>query len=425
MSRRACYIKPLLTNRAIYCQIPGSKSQIIRLLLLSTIGKHEVCIRNMNFCEDVTFTLEALRQLGCNITKSQSSVNISSGNQIPAKVHLRLKDSATAFRFLLARLAFEPGVSTEIEISTQLLNRPHKPLLQALKELGAKIIYHSGKFHIAGTQPKRNFVKLDGQISSQFASALLLSAHRFPDRLTIEFTAPPVSKTYLDMTIAILHQCNVKVENKGLRYTVEPEQTLLIPEMITAEPDASSAGYIWALGTLSRDGCGVDFAGDNSLQGDFHLLNLLEEMGAIISRNQQGVVVRYGQLRAISTDMRDYPDAVPTLVFLSIFAEGETRIRGINHLRYKESDRVQAMIEELGKINVSVKYSNDELIIRGGVSEPDSIILDSHGDHRLALIFSCLKEIFPRIQVEGMNALRKSFPEWRKTLSAFGFSRNN
>jgi len=366
--------------------------------------------------------LEALQQLGCEIKHNSNNTIIKSPEQFPKNVQIRLKDSATALRFLLARLAFEPGLISEIVISEQLLKRPHETLIFALRELGANIKISANRFKIEGVKPISNSIQLDGKISSQFVSALLLSAPLYPKGLTINLTSPPVSKSYIDMTCNIMQQFGITIKTDNWIYSIDQGQLVKMPKCVCAEPDASSAGYIWALGALSKTGSGVKFPNRESIQGDFQLLNFLEKMGADVIHNSSGILVQHNTLNGISVNMNDFPDAVPTVVFLALFAKGETKITGIEHLKYKESDRLNALVCELKRLDVEIKYCKGEMKLRKLESVPDSITLNSYGDHRLALVFDCLSLIFPQIKVSDKSVISKSFPQWKQIRSAFEFS---
>jgi len=184
------------------------------------------------------------------------------------------------------------------------------------------------------------------------------------------------------------------------------------------EPDYSSACYFWALGALSRSVVSTNTIDKASLQPDYKFLTILEKIGAMIEIGENMISVSHKNLKGISIDMRDMPDQVPTLAVLSLFADSKTTITNIEHLKYKESNRVEALITELSNIGANVKYNNGILTINPLVTIPKAIILETYNDHRLVMAFHILKILFSHVSISNVSSVDKSYPKFLEDIKS-------
>ncbi len=423
-----------LMNQII--RFPGSKSLLIRVLLISTYLEKPLLIENASSCSDVLTMIDNLRKFGFIIENDEDKISIQPPCKFANKNKIFfIKDSATAFRFLLARMASITDQRFEITVSKQLQDRPMRPLIKILEQQGAIIDSRRFPFSIEGKKLAGGKVKLDASISSQFISALLLIAPSYENDMEIEFEGELVSASYLNMTIKLMRYFGINVIWQKDRIFLEKGQKYQNPEKIKIEPDYSSACYFWALGALSEKEICTEFAGNKFSQADLHFLKIIDKMGAcvktkFISSNETNneengngnlltnkICVQKKQLHGVKVNMKDMPDQVPTLSILALFAEEKTTISGIAHLRFKESDRIAALLSELKKLGVKIEWNGNQLTIQPlQNTENKRIILGTHQDHRLLMSFAILQTKFPAIQFNEKKSVEKSFPKFFQEL---------
>jgi 3-phosphoshikimate 1-carboxyvinyltransferase len=260
-------------------------------------------------------------------------------------------------------------------------------------------------------------VSLPGDDSSQFVSALLLIAPRTEKGLHIELTTPPRSRPYLEMTLECLRRF-------GIRATASPDlrefrvaRQDYQPASYRVEGDWSQASYLLALGALSGEVLVTNLSAE-SLQGDRVVLNLLQKMGASFSLRRGSVLMSRSRLKAVSADLSDCIDLLPTMAVLASVAEGQSEFRGIKAARLKESNRVLAIKEEMDKMGVRVIEDEDSLSIIGG--RPHGAVIDSHGDHRLAMAFGVLGTAVGDTTILGAECVAKTYPDFWRVLESLG-----
>jgi 3-phosphoshikimate 1-carboxyvinyltransferase len=291
--------------------------------------------------------------------------------------------------------------------------RPNEDLLDALRQLGvaARQIPELSRFEIVGPTYLGGRVYLNAQKSSQFLSSLLLTAPYARSDVKIGIRGSVVSSSYVKITTQVMRAFGVDVEGDlasgfsvvaGRRY---------VPATYSVEPDASSASYPLAAAAITGGDILVREFTLSSVQGDAGFVQVLQRMGCEVTESAEGVHLRRsGSLRGIDVDMQQMPDTVPTLTAVALFADSPTRIRGVAHLRYKESDRLSALAEELGKRGAAIQLHEDGMEIRP--STLSGGLMQTFDDHRLAMSFALIGLQVPGIVVEGPDCVRKSFPEF-------------
>jgi len=252
-------------------------------------------------------------------------------------------------------------------------------------------------------------IDLQADISSQFVSALMLIAPVYKSRLTINLIGRLVSRSYIEMTAAIMQDFGVKCEFFKNKIIIESRQEYANPGIYEIEPDFSSAGYFWALGALSNKEVCISCVSGKSLQPDFRFLSILEKMGTNVNRASKSVCISRGSLKGIDVEMKDIPDLVPTLAVLALFADSPSQLRNIAHLKYKESNRISALVSELSRIGANIEFTDESLIIHPLCHQPAYVELDAHHDHRLVMAFHILKAVFPCISINNKEAVKKSY----------------
>ena len=392
-----------------YVELEGSKSILARVLIISTFLSKPLKIVNSSHCNDIRTLIDNLKQFGIGFKWQGNSLTVFPNKPVSDKIQINIKDSGTAFRFLLARLAILQDVHSTIMVSAQLKKRPILPLINILQTLGADFEYTGFPIRIIGKQLNGGEINLQADISSQFISALMLIAPAYNSRLTINLIGRIVSRSYIEMTAAIMHDFGVKCEFSKDKIIIESGQKYSNPGIYEVEPDFSSSAYFWALGALSNKEVCTNCISGKSLQSDFQFLSILEKMGAKVNRSSKSVCISHGSLKGIDVEMKDIPDLVPTLTVLALLADFPSQLRNIAHLQYKESDRISALVSELKRIGANIKFVDESLIIHSLSNKPATLELDAHYDHRLVMAFHILKAAFPYISINNKGIVTKSY----------------
>jgi 3-phosphoshikimate 1-carboxyvinyltransferase len=260
-------------------------------------------------------------------------------------------------------------------------------------------------------------VKLPGDISSQFISALMLAASLSLQGLQIELTTPPASRPYLDMTMDCLKKFGIRVNAvPGMDSFKIPHQEYRATDY-TVEGDWSQASYLLALGVLSGDVV-VSNLNAESLQGDRIILNLMQKMGARLSVRRSSVMAQRSFLHGITADLSDCIDLLPTMAVLASVADGESCFNGIKAARLKESNRVEAVSQELRKMGIRVREEENSLSIMGG--HPAGTEIDSHNDHRMAMAFGVLGTAVDNTTILGAESVSKTYPDFWEVIGTLG-----
>lgn len=402
--------------------IPGSKSYTNRALLMAAMTKDRVKIINPLLSDDTKAMIHCLETLGIRINVLNDCIEvIDSIHDIkPNNYLLDANLSGTTMRFILPLLSIIPGVKI-LKGKTKLNKRPIKGLVDTLRHLGAQIDYLDKKDHpplrITSSRLKNRMVVLDGSISSQYLSALLMIAPLI-DGLTIKIKGIQVSKPYIDMTIDTMKKFGVTVVNQDYKkYIVSKKQAYKIKQY-TVEGDFSSAGYFFAIAALTKSTLTLKNINSDSLQADRKILNVLEEMGSKIIYGENEITIQGKGVKPLEVNVIDFPDQAQTLAVLAAFARGVTKLSGINTLRVKETDRVAALEKELKKMDVKTSSTISALIIRGGKPQPTQI--DTYGDHRMAMSFAIAGTMLSGIKINDPDVVSKTFPDFWKKLNAIG-----
>jgi 3-phosphoshikimate 1-carboxyvinyltransferase len=256
---------------------------------------------------------------------------------------------------------------------------------------------------------------MNGEISSQFISALLLTAPLHHKPVTVEVQGEQISKSYIDMTIQSIADFGVKVHNDAYRrYSCEPGEGYW-SRQYAVEGDASGASYLWGVAAISGGEVTVENVNPNSAQGDIKFPDLLEQMGCSVTRYERSITVRgAATLRGIEVDMSLMPDTAQTLAVVASCAQGRTTMRGLSTLRVKETDRIAALHTELGKLGIHSEPGPDFLVVHGG--KPHGARIATYEDHRMAMSFAMLGSRISGMEIEDPYVVSKSFPSFWEVL---------
>lgn len=411
-------MKALISSSEINGKIaaPSSKSYTIRSLMCAALADGESRILNPLTSDDTEAAAEVLGQVGIDINKEEGWWQVRGGHLHKPAGDLFCRDSAATFRFMTAISSLIPG-RCRLVPGPSLAHRPIEPLLEALAQLGVQCRLEDKTVIVDGGRLQGGTVQLPGDISSQFISALLLIAPLAKTGITIRLTTPPSSKPYLEMTLDCLRKFGIAVEALDNITQFKVSRQDYKPAEYTVEGDWSSASYLLALGAVSGQ---VEISNLNrhSFQGDRIMLNLLQAMGAEVMINESSVTVRKSRLKAITADLSDCIDLLPTLAVLAAVADGESRFNGISRARLKESNRVLALREGLAIMGVPVTEEEDRLIITG--TQPVGAAIDSFGDHRIAMAFSILGSVAGDTTIEAAECVAKTYPDFWQVFEKLG-----
>ncbi|RLD58967.1 MAG: 3-phosphoshikimate 1-carboxyvinyltransferase [Bacteroidetes bacterium] len=405
--------------------LEGSKSILNRVLIISSFLPTPLEISNISHCDDVITLVNNLEKLGFHIKIKNNSLTIIPPKKISNLQRLNIKDSGTAFRFLISRLAVLEGIESSIDVSLQLKCRPIKQLIEILKRIGVDIRSEKFPIKIFGKKLIGGEYGIQANISSQFISSLLLISPLFQTDFILNLSGNVVSQSYIEMTLQIMKDFGIKSNYKEKRIIIPAGQYYINLKRYLIEPDFSSACYFWALGSLSLNKICTFGNIKNSCQPDYKFLKILEKMGAQIEMDNNKICVKKNKLCGIEVDFKDMPDQTPTLTILALLANSPTKIKNISHLKFKESNRIDALIKEIRRIGGKISYEDNSLIINPLNFEPPKIKLNTYNDHRLVMSFYILKALFPQIEIENKECVKKSYPnflkDFKKVTKTFNF----
>ena len=407
-------IKPGIAKKTTV-SVPGSKSYTHRMLIAAAISNGRCTVDNPLISEDTIITRKCLTHMGITISKIHNGLLVhgSGGRLKGSEIPLDLGNSGTSMRLLTAVAALGRGGVT-LTGTRRMRERPIQNLLDGLNQMGvtARSLNDDGcpPVEVIGGNLKGGKVALDCRISSQFLSALLLIAPYAAQTVTIVVANGLVSKPYVDMTLDVMDQFGLVVDRRGYEQFTVPNGQQYRSGAYRVESDCSQAGYFWAAAAITGADIKVTGTSLRSRQGDVRLTGCLKKMGCRVDQDSDGVRVVGADLKAITVDMADMPDMVPTLAVVAAFARGKTVIKNVAHLRAKESDRLNAVATELSKMGIAVDCRSDELRIEGG--RPKGATIDTYDDHRIAMSFAVAGLKVPGVKIKDETCVRKSFPNF-------------
>ncbi|MCY4067611.1 MAG: 3-phosphoshikimate 1-carboxyvinyltransferase [Acidimicrobiaceae bacterium] len=416
-SREVLSIEPLGEPPAATVRLPGSKSITNRALLCAAMASGETRLSNALFADDTEAMVGALRQVGAEIRclpeqavievkGTAGRVEVSPGATVQARM------SGTTGRFLAPLLALA-DVPATLDGHPQLRSRPFGDLADALRRLGACVEFDPGgsgdglPMRIRGPVSS-GAAAVAGDRSSQFLSGLMLAGPLLPGGLTLLPEGAAVSRSYVEMTAAVMRSFGAEVEvgAESVRVAGGGYSPL---DCYAIEPDASAASYFWAAAAITSGTVSVDGLGAGSLQGDVGFVSLLAQMGASVEQAGASCAVTGAPLHGISVALADMSDTAPTLAVVASQAATPTEVRGIGFVRGKESDRIAAVVDGLRRCGVEAHEHDDGFTVPGGATASGARI-PTYDDHRIAMAFAVLGLAVPGIEIEDPGCVAKTFP---------------
>ena len=442
-------VRKLNPGKEYLIQVPGSKSITNRAFLLAALSGKKCVLSGVLFSDDTRGFIDCLLQLGfqLEIEEEKHKVTIQgTGGRIPnPEASINVRSAGTAARFLTVALAFAGG-NYHLDASEQMRKRPMEPILKILEKLNVKFRYNNEAYHFPfelDSQFAEEFtdkngmseITIDTNLSSQFASALLMAACILPTGLKIHLTGSRTAGSYIKMTLAMMKQFGICVKQSENCYEILHQEGWGLTEY-EVEPDVSTACYFYAMVPLLKTSVIVKGVQEDSLQGDIQFLNVLEQMGCQKEETPEGIrlTMTEPEMHGVDISMKDFSDQTMTLAAIAPFADCVTRIHNIGHIRFQESDRLHAILTELQRMGVRCeevpeidgiqifpweKVQGDHIATesaggmkRGSIAEGGSTIIETYDDHRMAMAFTLPGLKTGKIVIKNPGCCRKTFENY-------------
>lgn len=411
--------------------LPGSKSMTLRHFLLAGLADGQSIIRSWGICDDTKRMIEALEILGVSVRVSPDDVTIngSGGSFSPTSRSIFLGGSGVSSRFLLPVFAHMNGEVT-IDGDDTLRARPHGPLLDSLRSLGAHIDARDGQFlpiTIRGSGEFGNEVSVDCSESSQYLSALLQIGPCLPEGLRVSIASDLASAPYLAITLREMRRFGAvvnEVDNGAFQVSAGGYKAV----DTVVEGDASAASYFAGLATLHGGTITLNNLNQDTDQGDLRFLEICEQLGAHVEFSSSCIRVKGpagGHMRHLSSaiPMDDIPDTAPTLIAMAPFIPGITTITGLATLRIKECDRLAAPVNELRKLNVPMEVGHDWITVGelpSTTSPGNRVVFETYHDHRIAMSLALTASRIGGIEIANPSCVNKTYPQFWRDLGLLG-----
>lgn len=405
-------VRRVTTPPVAVVAVPGSKSIANRALVCAALARGRSTLANVPDGDDALAMLACLRELGIAAESEGGRISVDGvaigWSPEPRVLHAGLAGTTSRFVTGLAALGSAP---ITVDGHPPLRRRPFGPLHDALVQLGVSVTPTEAFGHLPTTiqgPPTGGRVRIRGDVSSQYVTALMLIGPYLPGGLEMRLTSELVSRPYVELTAAVMGWFGVESVALGEDLiVVEPGEYQ--PTVVAVEPDASSASYPLAIAAVTGGTVTVEGLGTDALQGDASFADVLDRMGCRVERTDRSVTVTGpAELRGIDIDMADVSDLVPTVAVVAALASSPTRISGVGFIREKESDRLGDLAAELRRAGVDVDETDDGLEVRPSTVRGSR--LGTHHDHRLAMAFAVLGTVVEGIEIEDPEVVSKSWP---------------
>lgn len=413
-------IHPLQAPADADVTVPGSKSITNRALLIAAMAQGETHLTHALFSDDTHYMADALRKLGIDVHADETAQTFTvqgTGGRIPAKsAEMYIGNSGTTARFVTAFLTLGNGTYT-LTGNDRMQERPIKDLTDGLRPLGG-IAHCEGKDNacppviVIASGLKGGCTTMAGDKSSQYFTALLQVAPYATQDVEIHVEGDLVSKPYIDITAAVMRDFGVEIQNHNYTTFHIRAGQRYHARTYAIEPDASNASYFFAAAALTGGRVKVRHMTAQSIQGDIGFVDVLAKMGCDVRKDPDGIEVRGPkQLSGINIDMNAMSDVVQTLCALAPFASEPVIVRNVSNMRIKETDRIDAIKNELQKLGVHVETQPDGITVYP-TTHIKPATLDTYDDHRMAMSLSLIGLKTPGIAINDPACVNKTFPTY-------------
>ncbi len=392
--------------------LPGSKSESNRLLILQQIYPN-LKLNNLATADDTVLLKNGL-------SSSKKTINIG--------------HAGTTMRFLTAYFSTKKDTKVILTGSKRMLERPLKILVEALQKLGANITYLKEKgfppIEINGTTITKNTVEINGNVSSQYISALLLIAPSLKNGLILKLKGKVTSVPYIEMTLSLLNEIGIETKWIENTITIHPKKTIKT-KTISVESDWSAVSYYYSLVALSDNGkLNLSYFKENSLQGDSQLAKIYTQFGVKTTFKNEGIILEkvadFKQKQQLTFDLANTPDIAQTIAVTCFGLGISCGLTGLHTLKIKETDRLEALKIELKKLGAEIRVTNESLHLKSQESRvkkqdqraktKEQEPIQTYNDHRMAMAFAPLAILFP-ITINDADVVSKSYPEFWEDLA--------
>lgn len=417
-------ISPLSHRVKAKIKAPPSKGHTLRALFIGALAEGKTIIKDPLLAQDQIYAIECLEKFGARFKIKKDEIEIlgTGGNLKLPRQRVFAGNSGVSARFLIGIAALCPKGKIVIDGSERMRQgRPVQDLIEAFLKLGVRSRSLRKKGYlpveIIGGSFLGGETELKGNTSSQYFSSILISAPLARGNTSIKCIGKLSSAPYIDMTKDVMEEFGVRFENNNYREFFVKAGQRYKGRTYKVEGDYSNASYFFAACAICGGRIEISNLKMNSSQGDKFFLEILKQIGCEIKKTRNKVVLSSepGLLKAIKIDMNPYPDLVPTLAVILPFLNGKSEIYNVPQLRFKESDRIKAVVSELKKTGALVKEKKDGLIVEGK-RELHGASIECYNDHRIAMAFSVLGLKVPGIIIKDEKCVEKSFADFYKVL---------
>ena len=414
-----CRVEKSEINGDIIC--PPNKSYTHRAIFIASLAMDKSIIKNILRSEDTNATIGACKNFGVEIDDVGNDVTVTSANELKIKSDtIDAANSGTTIRIATAIASLADDKIT-LTGDSSLKKRPMQPLLDALESLGAQCSSSNGKPPISVKgRIKGGKVKIPGNMSSQFISALMITAPKLENGLVINIDGKLVSKPYIDATVTTMKKFGVDVEIKT------PYKKYIIPEQnyksttLTIPSDFSSLALLLAAAVLLGEDLTIKASTGSMPQADEAIIDILEIMGVVVTLNKNIIKIKSPKkLDGGKFDLSDSPDLVPAIAILALKSSKPIEIFNVEHVRYKETDRISIIARELSKLGIKVEEKKDGLILSNS-DNLNSADLNSENDHRLFMAFSIAGMYIGNCTVSDPESVKISYPDFISEMKRIG-----
>lgn len=399
-------------------KIPSSKSMGHRAIICASLANGKSIISNLDYSDDILATIDGMKKLGANIQCEKDRLiieGIENFDSLKDKI-IDCNESGSTLRFFIPIFSLT-GDKISFTGRNRLLKRPQKIYEEIFKEQNLYYFQDEDKIEIKGKLKAKEYF-IDGNISSQFISGLLFTLPLLEENSSININPPFESASYIDLTMEVLKEFGITINKvTPLRFEIQGGQKYIAKDY-KVEGDFSQLAFFAVLGALNNDlKCiGVKH---NSKQGDKAIIDILKKSGVKIEEIEEGYLIHKGKIKDCEIDLGDCPDLGPILNVLAMYGEGEFKIFNAGRLRLKESDRISAMEEELKKLGVEIKTTEDEIKILGKKNYLGNIEVFGHKDHRIVMSLAIAGTMLDKpIIIDGAEAVEKSYPKFFQDLES-------
>ena len=418
-------VRKSLLNGNVTC--PPSKSYTHRAIFVSSLANGNSHIINPLISRDTIATIDACRELGVGIKITDKRLIVSGKDtlKVPDNV-INVENSGTTMRFVTAISSLLNKGYVVITGDDSIRKRPMRPLLAALKQLGVNSFStrenDKAPIIVQGGGINGDNITIDGSISSQFISGILIAGVCAKSGIFLRVTGKQVSKSYIESTLNVISKFGARVKHSRDYRKFNIFNNRYVPTTFTVPGDFSTASLLLSAGTLVGGEITVSNLDFSLPQGDSRILEILKKIGAVISIDKRnGTVKTKGtqELNGGEFDLSDTPDLLPVVAILSLKSRNPVRIYGVSHTRYKETDRLKIIASEFRKFGVKTKILPDEITIVSP-KKLKSALIDSHNDHRLFMSFAIAAMMTAKSVVDGVESVDISYPSFIQDMKKIG-----